>query len=94
MHWDCCVAVPENMRHRTSSLKKLESRILKVCLGSWGLIMKMTVHSRILLFFIIVTSLPCLSLARQQNSADSGDDFPGKVYRQTLVKESTSYQTY
>ena len=56
--------------------------------------MKMTMHSRSLLFFIIVTSLPCLSLARQQNSADSGDDFPGKVYRQTLVKESTSYQTY
>ena len=29
MHWDCYVAVPENMGHRTSSLKKLGSRILK-----------------------------------------------------------------
>ena len=54
--------------------------------------MKMTVHSRILLFFIIVTSLPCLSLAQQRNRTDSGDDFSSKVYRQALVIENTSYQ--
>ena len=54
--------------------------------------MKMTVHSRILLFSIIVTSLPCLSLAQQRNRTDSGDDFSSKVYRQALVIENTSYQ--
>ena len=54
--------------------------------------MKMTVHSRILLFFIIVTSLPYLSLAQQRNRTDSGDDFSSKVYRQALVIENTSYQ--
>ena len=54
--------------------------------------MKMTVHSRILLFFIIVTSLPCLSLAQQRNRTDSGDDFSSKVYRQALVIENTNYQ--
>ena len=52
----------------------------------------MTIHSRSLLFLIIVTLLPCLSLAQWQNKADSGDDFPSKVYRKTLVKENTSYQ--
>ena len=54
--------------------------------------MKMTVHSRILLFFIIVTSLPCLSLAQQRNRTDSGDDSSSQVYRQALATENTSYQ--
>ena len=54
--------------------------------------MKMTMHSRSLLFLIIVTSLPCLSLTQQQNKAGSRDDFSGKVYQQALVKENTSYQ--
>ena len=54
--------------------------------------MKVAMHSRVLLLFILVTSLPYLSLAQQQNSTDSEDDFSVQVYRQALVIENTGYQ--
>ena len=54
--------------------------------------MKVAMHSRVLLLFILVTSLPCLSLAQQQDIANSEDDFSSQVYRQALVIENTSYQ--
>ena len=54
--------------------------------------MKVAMHSRVLLLFILVTSLPYLSLAQQQDIANSGDDFSSQVYRQALVIENTSYQ--
>ncbi|MGA1559346.1 MAG: caspase family protein, partial [bacterium] len=54
--------------------------------------MKVAMHSRVLLLFILVTSLPYLSSAQQQKSTDSGDDFSSQVYRQALVIENTSYQ--
>ena len=54
--------------------------------------MKVAIHSRVLLLFILVTSLPCLSLAQQQDIANSEDDFSVQVYRQALVIENTSYQ--
>ena len=92
MPWECCVAVPENMKHHVSSLKTLENRILKSLSWKLGLMMKVAMHSRVLLLFILVTSLPCLSLAQQQDIANSGDDFPSQVYRQALVIENTSYQ--
>ena len=53
---------------------------------------KVATHSRVLLLFILVTSLPYLSLAQQQDIANSEDDFSGQVYRQALVIENTSYQ--
>ena len=53
---------------------------------------KVAMHSRVLLLFILVTSLPYLSSAQQQKSTDSGDDFSSRVYRQALVIENTSYQ--
>ena len=86
------MAVPENMKHHVSSLKTLENRILKSLSWKLGLMMKVAMHSRVLLLFILVTSLPCLSLAQQQDIANSGDDFPSQVYRQALVIENTSYQ--
>ena len=54
--------------------------------------MKVAMHSRVFLLFILVTSLPYLSSAQQQESTDSGDDFSSQVYRQALVIENTSYQ--
>ena len=54
--------------------------------------MKVAMHSRVLLLFILVTSLPCLSLAQQQDIANPEDDFSGQVYRQALVIENTIYQ--
>ena len=54
--------------------------------------MKVAIHSRVLLLFILVTSLPCLSLAQQQDIANSEDDFSSQVYRQALVIENTGYQ--
>ena len=54
--------------------------------------MKVAMHSRVLLLFILVTSLPCLSLAQQQDIANSEDDFSVQVYRQALVIENTGYQ--
>ncbi len=84
--------VPENMKHHVSSLKTLENRILKSLSWKLGLMMKVAMHSRVLLLFILVTSLPCLSSAQQQKSTDSGDDFSSQVYRQALVIENTSYQ--
>ncbi|MGB0808017.1 MAG: caspase family protein, partial [bacterium] len=54
--------------------------------------MKVAMHSRVLLLFILVTSLPCLSLAQQQDIANSEDDFSSQVYRQALVIENTGYQ--
>ncbi len=54
--------------------------------------MKVAMHSRVLLLFILVTSLPYLSLAQQQDIANSGDGFSSQVYRQALVIENTSYQ--
>ncbi|MEL0279429.1 MAG: caspase family protein, partial [Deltaproteobacteria bacterium] len=57
-----------------------------------GLMMKVAMHSRVLLLFILVTSLPCLSLAQQQDIANSEDDFSSQVYRQALVIENTGYQ--
>ncbi len=92
MPWDCRVAVPENMKHLASSLKKLENRILKSLSWKLGLMIKVAMHSRVLLLFILVTSLPYLSSAQQQDSTDSGDDFSSQVYRQALVIENTSYQ--
>ncbi len=86
------MAVPENMKHHVSSLKTLENRILKSLSWKLGLMMKVAMHSRVLLLFILVTSLPCLSLAQQQDIANSGDDFSSQVYRQALVIENTSYQ--
>ena len=53
---------------------------------------KVAMHSRVLLLFILVTSLPYLSSAQQQDSTDSGEDFSSQVYRQALVIENTSYQ--
>ena len=53
---------------------------------------KVATHSRVLLLFILVTSLPYLSSAQQQDIANSEDDFSGQVYRQALVIENTSYQ--
>ena len=49
-------------------------------------------HSRVLLLFILVTSLPYLSLAQQQDIANSEDNFSVQVYRQALVIENTGYQ--
>ena len=92
MPWDCRVAVPENMKHLASSLKKLENRILKSLSWKLGLMIKVAMHSRVLLLFILVTSLPYLSSAQQQDSTDSGEDFSSQVYRQALVIENTSYQ--
>ena len=92
MPWDCHVAVPENMKHLASSLKKLENRILKSLSWKLGLMIKVAMHSRVLLLFILVTSLPYLSSAQQQDSTDSGEDFSSQVYRQALVIENTSYQ--
>ncbi|MAA69316.1 MAG: hypothetical protein CL915_11310 [Deltaproteobacteria bacterium] len=92
MPWDCRVAVPENMKHLASSLKKLENRILKSLSWKLGLMIKVAMHSRVLLLFILVTSLPYLSSAQQQDSTDSGKDFSSQVYRQALVIENTSYQ--
>ena len=86
------MAVPENMKHHASNLKTSENRILKSLSWKLGLMMKVAMHSRVLLLFILVTSLPCLSLAQQQDIANSGDDFPSQVYRQALVIENTSYQ--
>ena len=86
------MAVPENMKHHVSSLKTLENRILKSLSWKLGLMMKVAMHSRVLLLFILVTSLPYLSSAQQQKSTDSGDDFSSRVYRQALVIENTSYQ--
>ena len=54
--------------------------------------MKVVTHSRVLLLFILVTSLPYLSLAQQQDIANSEYDFSGQVYRQALVIDNTSYQ--
>ena len=54
--------------------------------------MKVAMHSRVLLLFILVTSLPYLSSAQQQDIANPEDDFSGQVYRQALVIENTSYQ--
>ena len=54
--------------------------------------MKVAMHSRVLLLFILVTSLPYLSLAQQQDIANSEDDFSVQVYRQALVIENTDYQ--
>ncbi len=54
--------------------------------------MKVAMHSRVLLLFILVTSLPYLSLAQQQDIANSEDDFSVQVYRQALVIENTGYQ--
>ena len=54
--------------------------------------MKVAMHSRVLLLFILVTSLPYLSLAQQQDIANSEDDFSSQVYRQALVIENTIYQ--
>ena len=54
--------------------------------------MKVAMHSRVLLLFILVTSLPYLSLAQQQDIANSEDDFSSQVYRQALVIENTGYQ--
>ena len=54
--------------------------------------MKVAMHSRVLLLFILVTSLPYLSLAQQQDIANSEYDFSGQVYRQALVIDNTSYQ--
>ena len=54
--------------------------------------MKVAMHSRVLLLFILVTSLPYLSSAQQQDVANPEDDFSGQVYRQALVIENTSYQ--
>ena len=92
MPWDCRVAVPENMKHLASSLKKLENRILKSLSWKLGLMIKVAMHSRVLLLVILVTSLPYLSSAQQQDSTDSGEDFSSQVYRQALVIENTSYQ--
>ena len=92
MPWDCRVAVPENMKHLASSLKKLENRILKSLSWKLGLMIKVAMHSRVLLLFILVTSLPYLSSAQQQDSTDSGKDFSSQVYRQALVIENISYQ--
>ena len=92
MPWDCRVAVPENMKHHASSLKKLENRILKSLSWKLGLMIKVAMHSRVLLLFILVTSLPYLSSAQQQDSTDSGKDFSSQVYRQALVIENISYQ--
>ena len=80
------------MKHHASSLKTLENRILKSLSWKLGLMMKVAMHSRVLLLFILVTSLPYLSLAQQQDIANSGDDFSSQVYRQALVIENTSYQ--
>ena len=54
--------------------------------------MKVAMHSRVLLLFMLVTSLPCLSLAQQQDIANSENDFSVQVYRQALVIENTGYQ--
>ena len=54
--------------------------------------MKVATHSRVLLLFILVTSLPYLSSAQQQDIANPEDNFSGQVYRQALVIENTSYQ--
>ena len=54
--------------------------------------MKVAVHIRVLLLFILVTSLPYLSSAQQQDIANSEDDFSVQVYRQALVIENTGYQ--
>ena len=54
--------------------------------------MKVAMHSRVLLLFILIILLPYLSSAQQQNSTDSGDDFSVQVYRQALVIENTGYQ--
>ena len=54
--------------------------------------MKVAMHSRVLLLFILVTSLPYLSSAQQQDIANPEDDFSGQVYRQALVIENTIYQ--
>ena len=54
--------------------------------------MKVAMHIRVLLLFILVTSLPYLSSAQQQDIANPEDDFSGQVYRQALVIENTSYQ--
>ncbi|MBT7202383.1 MAG: hypothetical protein HN867_02685 [Deltaproteobacteria bacterium] len=73
-------------------MKKLENRILKSLSWKLGLMIKVAMHSRVLLLFILVTSLPYLSSAQQQDSTDSGEDFSSQVYRQALVIENTSYQ--
>ena len=86
------MAVPENMKHHASNLKTSENRILKSLSWKLGLMMKVAMHSRVFLLFILVTSLPYLSSAQQQESTDSGDDFSSQVYRQALVIENTSYQ--
>ena len=54
--------------------------------------MKVAMHSRVLLLFILVTSLPYLSSAQQQDIANPEDDFSGQDYQQALVIENTSYQ--
>ena len=50
---------------------------------------KVATHSRVLLLFILVTSLPYLSLAQHQDIANPEGDFSGQVYRQALVIENT-----
>ncbi len=92
MPWECYVAVPENMKHHAIRLKTSENRILKSLSWKLGLMMKVAMHSRVLLLFILVTSLPYLSSAQQQDIANSGDDFSSQVYRQALVIENTGYQ--
>ena len=54
--------------------------------------MKVAMHSRVLLLFILITLLPYLSSAQQQDIANSEDDFSSQVYRQALVIENTGYQ--